>query len=198
MRRIFPITFAASALAVGLWLCGCETSPVEPFTEFAPDTEVVNDYAQFFRLGPQQAGGADRSLRTGERVMLHRKQFGYSRVQLDNGQIGFMANEDLQPLPPEARRPAARQPTPGRRAASRGAAAATSWTDDDFADFSSLNPSLDILPEDVPLEPLPDLLPDPIDLILPLPVPAPMPEPTPIIESIPTTDPETAPVSTST
>lgn len=176
-------------------VAGCETTPVEPFPEFNSDMEVITDYAQFFRLGPQQAGGADRSLRQGERVMLHRKQFGYSRVQLENGQIGYMANEDIQPAPPEPRAPA------GRRGAApaRSSGADTSWDDDRFDDFSNLNPSLDILPEDVPLEPLPDLMPDPADLMISPPVvPAPVPDPTPIREIIPAPAPETSPVSTST
>ena len=95
---------AASGLVILLATSGCETLPLEPSPDFLGDTVIVTDYAQFFRLGPQQAGGADLSLRTGEFVMLQRKEFGYSRVQLEDGQVGYMANEDLQPAPPEPRR----------------------------------------------------------------------------------------------
>ncbi|MFM8808847.1 MAG: hypothetical protein ACKOJB_08095, partial [Chthoniobacterales bacterium] len=80
-------------------LAACETMPVGPAPEFLPDMVVSNDYSLFFRLGPQQAGGADLSLRTNENVMLLRKEFGYSRVQLENGMVGYMANEDIQPAP---------------------------------------------------------------------------------------------------
>jgi len=185
------IRMLIAILAMG-WLAACETTQLEPFAEFSGDTQVVRDYASFYRLGPQQAGGADRSLRTGERVMLHRKQFGYSRVQLDNGQIGYMANEDIQAAPPEPRQTPSRRSAPTRSSAPSDEA----WTDDRFDDFSSLNPSLDILPEDVPLEPLPDLMPEPSDFFMPVPQPA--PEPTPIMEGIPAPAPEAPGVSTST
>lgn len=164
---------------------------MEPSPEFVPDMVVANDHAKFFKLGPQQAGGADFSLRSGDRVMLQRKEFGYSRVQLENELVGYMANEDIAPAPPEtAARP--RQRTRGSRSRDTGEAPAY---EDDFADMPVPDPNLDILPEDVPLEPLPDLLPEPPP---PPPAPAPAAQPTPILEGIPETAPGTAPVSTST
>jgi len=111
----------SAAAALGLvMLAGCETVPMEPSPNFIGDMVVASDYAQFFRLGPQQAGGADLSLRTGERVMLQRKEFGYSRVQLENGQVGYMANEDITPAPPEPKpTPGARKPSPRTGSRSR-------------------------------------------------------------------------------
>jgi hypothetical protein len=131
---------------------GCETVPLEPSENYSGNTIVVNDYASFYRLGPQQAGGADRSLRKDERVMRLRKEFGYSRVQLEDGQVGYMANEDLVDAPPEPRtkRLNRKRPTAGSSSRSR---AVESFDDSSIA---LPDPSLDILPEDVPLEPLPE------------------------------------------
>ena len=64
---------------------------------------VVNaDYTPFYRLGPQQANGADQSLPKGTLVSLLSKNFGYSRVQLINGPNGYVATDDLAVAPPEA------------------------------------------------------------------------------------------------
>jgi hypothetical protein len=132
---------------------GCETVPLEPSENYSGNTIVVNDYASFYRLGPQQAGGADRSLRKDERVMRLRKEFGYSRVQLEDGQVGYMANEDLVEAPPEPRTKRLNRKRPRSSASSAG----EDYTAENFDDSSIPlpDPSLDILPEDVPLEPLP-------------------------------------------
>lgn len=161
---------------------------------------VSVDYAQFFRLGPQQAGGADRSLRLDDRVMLLRKEFGYSRVQLEDGQVGYMANEDIKAAPPE--------PKPPRSQRKRGGGSYDSGQGgaEHYDDLPVNDPNLNILPEDIPLEPLPDLLPEPVTSpgVKPEPTrPAvePAPAPTPIKESLPESTPGSespAPVSTST
>ena len=73
-----PILKARRLLAcalICLAVAGCETmQPLTPSPDFVDDTVIVSDFAQFFRLGPQQAGGADLSLRTGERVMIPEKR----------------------------------------------------------------------------------------------------------------------------
>lgn len=169
---------------------------MEPSPDFIPDMVVATDYAQFFKLGPQQAGGADFSLRAGETVMLQRKEFGYSRVQLENSLVGYMANEDITPAPPpEKPKPGKRKQ--GSRSGSSGSRDRSAPVEEDFVDLPLQDIDLDILPEDVPLEPLPDLLPEPPPQA-PATAPAPAPEPTPIRESIPEAAPDSAPVSTST
>jgi hypothetical protein len=192
MKLPSSIRSAVLTALAALFAAGCETVPMEPSPDFVPDMVVATDYAQFFKLGPQQAGGADFSLRSGERVMLQRKEFGYSRVQLENALVGYMANEDITPAPPEPK------PKPSKRKSgsrSRGASEAATY-EDDYADMPIPDLNLDILPEDIPLEPLPDLLPEPPPA--PAPAPAPAPQPTPIREGIPEAAPSTAPVSTST
>ena len=187
MTQAMKILFRLLPVLAILAAAGCETVPLEPSPNFVPDTVVATDYSQFFRLGPQQAGGADRSLRTGDFVMLQRKEFGYSRVQLEDGQIGYMANEDLQPAPPQPKP----DPASKKRAARRQAEEEEYYYDNNPIP----DPNLDILPEDVPLEPLPDLMPEPVDL----PALEPTPAPTPKKESLPEKTPEAPPpVSTST
>ena len=152
-------------VVVCLFAAGCETTPMEPAPDFVGDTVIVTDYSQFFRLGPQQAGGADLSLRTGERVMLQRKEFGYSRVQLEDGQVGYIANEDLQAAPPEPRRKFGLREKSGRRgdtSSGRGRQSApVSEEDYSDADIALPDPNLDIMPEEIPLEPLPEIAPPP-------------------------------------
>ena len=186
-RKLLRGTAVVGAAAV---LAACETTPVQPSENFVGDTVVVTDYASFYRLGPQQAGGPDRTLRNGERVMLMRKEFGYSRVQLSDDQIGYIANEDLQPAPPEPRR--RRGESRSFTGSSRGGESSAEY----FDDIALPDPSLDILPEDVPIEPLPDLVPESVD---PTPAPTPAPTPEPVKESLPAPASEEAPpVSTST
>ncbi len=188
-------TLSALGCAVVLTVTACQTVPINPSPDFVPDMVVNTDYAQFFRLGPQQAGGADLSLRTNENVMLLRKEFGYSRVQLEDNQVGYIANEDIQPAPeppPEAKK---KYTSSGKK---RGGSAAEQKYEDDFYDNAPLpDANLNITPEDVPLEPLPDLLPEPVEVL----VPAPTPQPSPVKETLPETLPPAegaAPVSTST
>ena len=188
---------AAAALGLAL-LAGCETVPMEPSPNFIGDMVVASDYAQFFRLGPQQAGGADLSLRTGERVMLQRKEFGYSRVQLENGLVGYMANEDIAPAPPNPslrRSNASRAPAPAAATVERSLTTTISTPT-----YRCRIPISTSCPKISRSSPCPDLLPEPDETVRnPAPTPGPAPQPTPIKESIPGTAPDAPPpVSTST
>jgi len=162
--------------ALAALLVACQTIPEGPAPEFVPDMVVSNEYSLFFRLGPQQAGGADLSLRTNEKVMLLRKEFGYSRVQLENGFVGYMANEDIQPAPEPPPEPK-RKNLPGR---SKKKGRASQSYEDYEENIPIPDPNLGLLPEDVPLEPLPDLLPETVEV--PEVTPAPTPQPTPVKE----------------
>lgn len=185
--------FCAAATAL---LAACETVPEGPLPEFLPDQVVSNDYSLFFRLGPQQPGGADLSLRTNEKVMLLRKEFGYSRVMLENGLVGYMANEDIQPAPP---------PPPELKKKTQTKSKKKRRSSENYRNYEEdipiPDPNLGLLPEDVPLEPLPDLLPEPVDVPEATPSPVPNPEPTPVKEEAVPEGQEgeaAAPVSTST
>jgi hypothetical protein len=53
-----------------------------------------------YRYGPAQSFGADFNLTKGQRVVMMRREYGYSRVMTDEGQSGYVATEDLVPAPP--------------------------------------------------------------------------------------------------
>lgn len=192
---------AAAGLAILFSTTGCETVPLEPSPNFVGDMVIGTDYAQFYRLGPQQAGGADLSLRTGEFVMLQRKEFGYSRVQLEDGQVGYMANEDLQTAPPEPRRKRGlRSGATNGETPKRNKRSAPAYDEELFEDIALPDPNLDIMPEEIPLEPLPELIPAPVDQPERKPTKIPMPGSTPATlapESQPAPDATIPPVSTS-
>src|SRR5438477_5661692 len=56
---------------------------------------VTAEKTSFYRYGPQQGRGPDRDLTRDTLVTLIRHSFGYSKVKLDDGEQGFVANEDL-------------------------------------------------------------------------------------------------------
>ena len=56
--------------------------------------------AQVYRFGPAQPTGADALLKQGQRVMMLRQEFGYSRVMTEDGMAGYVANDLIAPAPP--------------------------------------------------------------------------------------------------
>ena len=56
--------------------------------------------AQVYRFGPSQPTGADALLKQGQRVMMLRQEYGYSRVMTDDGLTGYVANDLIAPAPP--------------------------------------------------------------------------------------------------
>jgi hypothetical protein len=205
MSKKTRLSVMAAGLALVLSVTGCETVPLEPSPNFVGNMVVSTEYAQFFRLGPQQAGGADLSLRSGKLVMLQRKEFGYSRVQLEDGQVGYMANEDLQPAPPVAPRKrglrsAAADGRSRNNVSGRVPRGAQNYDEETFNNIALPDPNLDIMPEDVPLEPLPELIPTPVDEPARVPTKIPLPDAAPsapALENLPAPEATAPPVSTS-
>lgn len=61
---------------------------------------VTADNAAFFRYGPQQGNGPDRTLPRNTLVRLIRPSWGYSKVQvMDDNQQGYVASEDIAAAP---------------------------------------------------------------------------------------------------
>jgi hypothetical protein len=93
-------TFLFSFLlgATALFWTGCASQVVIP-----PGTacEVVGSHAPFYKYGPAQSFGADEVIAQGTNVTLLERGFGFSRVMRPNGVTGYVATEDIQPLPPE-------------------------------------------------------------------------------------------------
>ncbi len=49
----------------------------------------------FYRYGPQQGNGPDEQLRKDAIMKVIRPSFGYVKVQLQDGQSGYVASEDI-------------------------------------------------------------------------------------------------------
>ena len=81
-----------------LFLCSCSSITYEPAAR--PHMVVSDEKAPFFSKGPAQAKGPDTMLANGDEVEVLRKEFGFSFVQLDNGQTGYVANDALVTSPP--------------------------------------------------------------------------------------------------
>jgi hypothetical protein len=81
---------------VVLLLVGCASQTFPP--ETAPAAKILRDRALFYRSGPLQAAPADARLPRDTPVLVLRKEFGYSLVQLEDERTGFVANEDLVPV----------------------------------------------------------------------------------------------------
>jgi hypothetical protein len=103
-----PLSLFASVFALSL--AGCTTpgggsADIGHYVVSAPQTPM-------YRYGPAQSFGPDFSLQQGQHVVMLKREYGYSRVQTDEGQSGFVATEDLAPAP---------APKPGTRGAAGSA-----------------------------------------------------------------------------
>ena len=80
-------------------LAGCATKS----GSIPPGTicEITASRAPFYKYGPAQTFGADETLALGTRVSMVQRDFGFSRVTMANGLTGYVATDDLKPLPPE-------------------------------------------------------------------------------------------------
>ena len=88
-----------------LALCGAGCSTPDSAAPTASNSgkyyAVSVKEAEFYRYGPQQGNGPDQKLPQDTLVMLIRPSFGYSKVQLMNGQQGYVASQDIHAAPPE-------------------------------------------------------------------------------------------------
>jgi hypothetical protein len=90
---------AIVALTLASVYCGC--AGTSSFIPPGAACEIAAARAPFYKYGPAQAFGADDSLLQGTRVTMVERDFGFSRVMLANGVTGYVATEDLKPIPPE-------------------------------------------------------------------------------------------------
>ena len=95
LRQLLPIA-AASLLTTG-----CQSSN-EPGI-FSGTTNswysVAASQTPFYRHGPQQGNGPDMQLPHDSIMKVIRPSFGYVKVQLPDGENGYVANEDIRPAP---------------------------------------------------------------------------------------------------
>ena len=109
IHRVIGLVAAAS----GIVLSGCSTELAPPGSHFI----VSAQHAQFYKYGPAQSFGADFVLPKGQRVIMLQRSYGFSRVMTDDGVTGWVASEELNPAPPEPKRPTA---LTGRRSGGGG------------------------------------------------------------------------------
>lgn len=122
---------------------------------------VSSEAAPFYRYGPQQGSGPDRTLPRDTLVKLIRPSFGYCKVQvMEDKQQGYVAAEDLRVAP--ANLVAAANATPAPVVSSR----ASSSTEN----FDLSDPALRATQEQLP----PPDLPASADSSTPVPAPSPM------------------------
>ncbi len=60
---------------------------------------VSADQTPFYRYGPQQGSGPDMQLPRDSIMKVIRPSFGYMKVQLQDGENGYVASEDIRPAP---------------------------------------------------------------------------------------------------
>ncbi|MEO6787029.1 MAG: hypothetical protein ABI318_12925 [Chthoniobacteraceae bacterium] len=76
--------------------CAAASKPGKGNVYYAVSAKV----AQVYRFGPAQPTGADALLKQGQRVIMLRQEFGYSRVMTEDGMTGYIANDLIAPAPP--------------------------------------------------------------------------------------------------
>lgn len=89
MKKAFGFLLLASALLFQ----GCTS--VEYNSTNSPRMVVTADRTPFFHNGPAQGNGPDLSLMKGDVVEVLRKEIGYSFIRIEDGQNGYVSNEDL-------------------------------------------------------------------------------------------------------
>ena len=95
LRRLLPIA-AASLLTTG-----CESSKQPKIFSGTTSSwySVSASQTPFYRHGPQQGNGPDMQLPRDSIMKVIRPSFGYVKVQLQDGENGYVANEDIRPAP---------------------------------------------------------------------------------------------------
>src|ERR1700732_4453428 len=87
---------------LGLFGTSCSTDSTAPTASNSGKYYAVSvKQAEFFLYGPQQGNGPDQKLPQDTLMMLIRPSFGYSKVQLMNGQQGYVASQDIRAAPPQ-------------------------------------------------------------------------------------------------
>ncbi len=96
LRKIPGLRLALVCAAVAM-LGGCAgTQPNNGQMYYA----ISGQQAQLYRFGPSQPTGADATLKKGQRVIMLRQEYGFSRVMTEDGLTGFIANDLIAPAPP--------------------------------------------------------------------------------------------------
>ena len=92
-----PQCLVVPALAV-LLVAGC-ASAIKPKLSGTTGGwySVAANQTPFYRYGPQQGNGPDMQLPRDSIMKVIRPSFGYVKVQLQDGENGYVASEDIRP-----------------------------------------------------------------------------------------------------
>ncbi len=118
---------SAAAGCALLWAVGCATDSAP----HASQVVISTPSAAFYKNGPaqnfdfaqpsfansitEQQLGPDFRLPKGTHLTMVKREYGFSRVMMDNGVAGYVANEELQPAPaPVVAQTAPTNTRPGR------------------------------------------------------------------------------------
>jgi len=93
MKRNSAISLLSLVLLLAIPAC----SSIEYNSTNSPKMVVSVDHTPFYHNGPLQGNGPDLSLAKGEEIEVLRKEIGYSFVRINDGQNGYVANDDLKP-----------------------------------------------------------------------------------------------------
>jgi hypothetical protein len=95
LGQLLPIA-AASLLTTG-----CQSSNQPRLFSGTTNSwySVAASQTPFYRHGPQQGNGPDMQLPHDSIMKVIRPSFGYVKVQLPDGENGYVANEDIRPAP---------------------------------------------------------------------------------------------------
>lgn len=76
--------------------CGCSSFGRARAAASPKFYAVTADSTPFYRYGPQQGSGPDRTLPKDSLITLIRPSFGYSKVKLITGEQGYVASDDIR------------------------------------------------------------------------------------------------------
>jgi hypothetical protein len=112
-RRLLLLPLAIA----GTLAAACSSAPKNPAAAGGkPGFYLVSaQETPFYKFGPAQGNGPDAQLKKGQLLTMVEKHYGYSRVQTEDSQTGFVATDDIEPAPNEpASAPAAAGKKSGR------------------------------------------------------------------------------------
>lgn len=157
MDRLSQIKIVAVLFLFSVCVVGCATQTFDPAN--APEFLVQSDYTPFYSLGPGQERGPDASLQRGELVKMLRREFGFSYVEISDGRVGYIANEEILPAPKREPEPTA---SPSRKHSAGGSARISRSSEAPIAlpEIETLPEPVDVLHPISEMEPAPDSKPE--------------------------------------
>jgi hypothetical protein len=91
------------ALVNTLFNTACSSNTPPPSASGVPVRYIVTaEETPFYKYGPAQANGPDLKLRKGRILIMLDRHYGYSRVETDDNEAGYVGTDDIAPAPQES------------------------------------------------------------------------------------------------